>query len=193
MASSGEVEAQERRKRVRGTVDGAGWCARGDAEGGASIGGQTGCPHPAHLRQPRADHVRIAAVPPAPHVNRECPGAWAAGGGAFPLLLLVPSPPGVPVPLPSGDPPSAVLPAVPPVLDGVVGAAVEVPRDLSPALAHVQDELLNECAFVGCDWVVVEGGFEVLVVALAALFGCAGGQEVGDADPVVGAVDGDEG
>lgn len=82
----------------------------------------------------------------------------------------------------------AVHTPIPPVLDGVIAAAMQPPRDLRPALPDLGYEALDEEALLGADRLVVQGGLEVLVVALAALFGGAGADEGGDADPVEGSL-----
>ena len=83
---------------------------------------------------------------------------------------------------------SAVLAAVPPVLDGVVAAALESACDLGPPLAHVGDQLLNQFALFLGDGVVVQRGLQVLVVSFAALLWRSGGDFLGYADPVVRAI-----
>lgn len=65
---------------------------------------------------------------------------------------------------------------------------MQPPRNLSPALANLRYEALDEHAFVRANRLVVQGGLEVLVVALATLFGGARVDEGGDADPVEGAL-----
>lgn len=81
------------------------------------------------------------------------------------------------VPLAANHSPAPVHAAVPPVLDGIVAAAVETPCDLSPTLAHLRHQPLDHCALLWCDGVVVEGGLEVLVEAFTALLWCAGADE----------------
>ena len=87
---------------------------------------------------------------------------------------------------------SAVLATVPPVLDCIVAATMESACDLSPALAHLGDHLLNEGAFLWGDGVVVEMRLEVLVVTLTTLLWRAGLDHGRDANPVVGALGVDE-
>jgi hypothetical protein len=66
---------------------------------------------------------------------------------------------------------SAILSPVPPVLNGVVAAAFESPSDFGPPLAHLGDQLLNQFAFLRRDGLMIQGGFEVLVIPLTALLG----------------------
>ena len=82
----------------------------------------------------------------------------------------------------------AILAAIPPVLDGVVAAAAQPTGNLRPALAHFRHHLLDQLAFFGGDGVVVEVGFEVLVVSLAALLGGTRADSTRDLDPVLRAV-----
>lgn len=63
--------------------------------------------------------------------------------------------------------------AIPPVLDSVVAAAAQAASDLSPALAHLSDHLLNQLTLLGSDGVMVEVGLQVLVISLTALLGRA--------------------
>jgi hypothetical protein len=79
-------------------------------------------------------------------------------------------------------------PPIPPVLYGVIAAAMQPPRDLRPALPNLGYEALDEEALLGAHRLVVQGGLQVLVVALAALFGGPGADEGGDADPVEGSL-----
>lgn len=64
----------------------------------------------------------------------------------------------------------SVLTAVPPILDCVVAAAFESSGDFGPPLAHLLHQLLDQLAFLWCDGFMVQGGLEVLVKSLAALF-----------------------
>lgn len=89
--------------------------------------------------------------------------------------------------------PSPVLATIPPVLHGVVAAAVELACDLGPLLAHLSDQALNDLALFGSNGLVVERGLEVLVEALAALLGRAGAQHLRYPHPVVGALLRDDG
>ena len=59
--------------------------------------------------------------------------------------------------------------AVPPVLDVVVAAVVQLPRDVSPPLAHLLHKLLNNAALLGRDGIVPQRRFQVLVVPLPTL------------------------
>jgi hypothetical protein len=86
------------------------------------------------------------------------------------------------IPLPS------VLPAVPPVLHSVVGAALEPPCDLSPPLAHFGDQLLDQLALFGRDGLVVQRRLEILMKPLATLLWRSGSDFLRDADPVVGSI-----
>ena len=68
---------------------------------------------------------------------------------------------------------SAVLAAVPPVLDGIVAATSQTSGDLGPALAHLGNHLLNHGTLFRADWLMVEVWLEVLVIPLTALLGRA--------------------
>lgn len=86
-----------------------------------------------------------------------------------------------------GCTPALVGAAIPPVLDGIVAAAVvQQPRDLGPFFADLVDQLLDHLALLLGDWALVETGLEVLVVALPALLGAAHFELRGDFDPVLG-------
>lgn len=91
-----------------------------------------------------------------------------------------------------GIPPAAVLTTIPPVLDGVVAAAMEAAGNLSPSLAHLGDHLLDHGALLGSDGVVVEVRLEVLVIPFPALLGGSGLDHRRDADPVVSTLSVDE-
>lgn len=91
-------------------------------------------------------------------------------------------------PPPDNQTPPPVHTPIPPVLDGVIAAAMQPPRDLRPPLPDLGYEALDEDALVRADRFVVQAGLEVLVVALAALLGGAGADELRDADPVEGAL-----
>lgn len=71
-------------------------------------------------------------------------------------------------------PASAIHPAVPPVLHRVVASAAQSPRDFRPPLAHLGNHLLDCQTLLGCDWIMVQVWFEVLVEALPTLLGRAG-------------------
>jgi len=79
---------------------------------------------------------------------------------------------------------SAILASVPPVLDGVVAAAVQSSGNLCPPLALLLDHALDEGALLRRDGIMVQCWLQVLVVSLPALLGSPRGQESGDPDPV---------
>lgn len=80
---------------------------------------------------------------------------------------------------------SPVLAAVPPVLDGVVAAAItQPPGDLGPLLADFPHKLLDQVPLRLGDGIGVEAWPQVLVVPLPALLGRPPLDLVGDADPV---------
>ena len=81
---------------------------------------------------------------------------------------------------------SAILTAVPPVLDGIVTSATQATSDLSPALAHLGDHLLDQSTLFGGNGLMVEVGLEVLVIPLTALLGRTGLDHRGYPYPVVG-------
>ena len=60
--------------------------------------------------------------------------------------------------------------AVPPVLDRIVAAVAQSPRDLGPSLANLVDQLFDHFPFLRGNRVMVQTGLEILVVALATLF-----------------------
>jgi hypothetical protein len=59
--------------------------------------------------------------------------------------------------------------AVPPLIHRLVAASVEPSRDLSPPLPHICNHALDLLSFFRRDWVMVQAGFEVLVVSFSAL------------------------
>lgn len=80
---------------------------------------------------------------------------------------------------------ASVLAAVPPVLDGVVAAAItQPPGDLGPLLADFPHKLLDQVPLRLGDGIRVEAWSQVLVVPLPALLGRPPLDLVGDADPV---------
>lgn len=87
---------------------------------------------------------------------------------------------------------SAVLSAVPPVLDGIVAATTQSTGNLSPALTHLSNHLLDQSTLFGSDGVVVEVWLEVLVVAFSALLWRASLDHGRDANPVVSTLGVDE-
>lgn len=79
---------------------------------------------------------------------------------------------------------SAILATVPPVLDGVVAAAVQSSGNLCPPLALLLDHALDESALLCRDGIMIQSWLQVLMVSLPALLGSPCGQETGDPDPV---------
>lgn len=61
--------------------------------------------------------------------------------------------------------------AVPPILDGVVTTTTQSPGNLSPALAHLANHLLDHDAFLWRDGLMIEIRLEVLVESFPALLG----------------------
>jgi hypothetical protein len=86
------------------------------------------------------------------------------------------------VPLPS------VLSAVPPILHGIVGATFEPPCDLSPPLAHLGDQLLDQLALFRSNGLVVQRRLEVLVKAFPTLLWGSRSNFLGNPNPVVGSI-----
>ena len=64
---------------------------------------------------------------------------------------------------------SSVHTAVPPVLHGVVATSPKTSGDFRPSFPHVGNHLLDEEAFFRSDGVVVQVGFQVLVIPLPTL------------------------
>ena len=64
---------------------------------------------------------------------------------------------------------SSVHTAVPPVLHGVVATSPQTSGDFRPSFPHVGNHLLDEKAFFGSNGVVVQVGFQVLVIPLPTL------------------------
>lgn len=83
---------------------------------------------------------------------------------------------------------SAIHATVPPILDGVIAAPTQPARDLCPTFAHFSHHLLDKHALLGGDWLVVEVGLQVLVIALATLLGRSSLDGLRDAHPVVRAM-----
>ena len=110
--------------------------------------------------------------------------AAAAAGRAADAVVAV----AAVVPLAADQPAAAVHPAVPPVLDRIVAAAVEPACNLGPALAHLGHQTLDQGALFGRDGVVVERGLEVLMEPLPTLFGRAGADQRRNPNPVVGSM-----
>lgn len=69
------------------------------------------------------------------------------------------------------QPSSSIHTTVPPVLDCIVTPAMESSGNFGPSLAHVSNEALDEFTFFGCNGLVVEGWFEVLVIPFPTLLG----------------------
>lgn len=59
---------------------------------------------------------------------------------------------------------------VPPVLHSIVAASTKTSSDLCPSLAHVVYHLLDQDAFVRGDGIMIEIRFQILMIALSALF-----------------------
>lgn len=86
-----------------------------------------------------------------------------------------------------GSPPllglAAVGTSVPPVFDGIVTTALEVPRDLGPPLAVHAHEVFNVLPFLWGDGGMIEAGLEILVVAFSALLRGPGAEHLGNINP----------
>ena len=94
-------------------------------------------------------------------------------GGLFPLRLQ-PSPP--------------VHASVVPILDCVVTASWKTSCDVGPFLSQSVNQVFDVSSFLGSYWLVHQGWFKVLMVSLAALFGRARADDLGDCYPVEWAI-----
>ena len=110
--------------------------------------------------------------------------AAAAAGRAADAVVAV----AAVVPLAADQPAAAVHATIPPVLDGIVAAAVEAASNLGPALAHLSHQALDQGALFGRDGIVVKRGLEVLMEPLPTLFWCAGADQRRNPNPVVGSM-----
>lgn len=79
---------------------------------------------------------------------------------------------------------SAVLASIPPVLDGIVTAAVKPSCNLCPPLTDLVDENLNLGTLFGSDGLVIQGGLQVLVKSFSALLRCPCSQGLSNSHPV---------
>lgn len=80
--------------------------------------------------------------------------------------------------------PPSVHAAIPPVLDGVVTAAVESSRDLSPPLPNLGDQTFDEEAFLGTNRFVIQRRLQILMISLSTLLRRSRANELCDAYPV---------
>jgi hypothetical protein len=77
-----------------------------------------------------------------------------------------------------------ILVSVPPILDGIVAAIVQASGDLSPSLADFLHKSFDFNTLFRCNWVMVEGGLEILMIAFSALLGRSGSKSLGNLNPV---------
>lgn len=64
---------------------------------------------------------------------------------------------------------SAIHTTIPPVLDRIVTSSFKSPCDFCPALSHLSDQSFNYLAFFGRDGIMVQAGFQVLMISLSTL------------------------
>lgn len=102
----------------------------------------------------------------------------------WPLIIVVLRAARSPPPYNQAPPP--IHTSIPPVLDRVIAAAMQPPRDLRPPLPDLGYQAFNKQALFRADRFVVQAGLEVLVISLAALLGGPRADELCDADPVEG-------
>lgn len=70
---------------------------------------------------------------------------------------------------PNNEATSAIHTTIPPVLDGIVTSSYKAPCDFCPALSHLTDQSFNYFPFFGRDGIMIQGGFQVLMISLSTL------------------------
>jgi len=83
---------------------------------------------------------------------------------------------------------SSVHTSIPPILHRIVASSRELSSDLCPSFSHLAHQSFNLESFFGADRLMIERGFEILMISLSTLFGGARTDELGNSYPVQGSL-----
>ncbi len=83
---------------------------------------------------------------------------------------------------------SPVHTAIPPVLHCIVASTRELSSDLCPSFSNLAHQSFNPASFFGADRLMIERGFEILMISLSTVFGGARTDELGNSYPVQGSL-----
>jgi hypothetical protein len=78
--------------------------------------------------------------------------------------------------------------SIPPIFDSVIAAIPQSPCNLRPTTSHVSHHLLDHLSLLMSDRIVIQGLFQVLMVALSTLLGCSMLHMLRYANPIIRAL-----